>query len=139
MIHNRHPIRAALAVTVALLATAASPALARPAAFPPPAHPVHLEATTVATASPCSEVCSGGYIGTPQQLAAAAAFNAAHPRPSQATTVRVVTHSNGFDWGDAAIGAGVAIVLILIAVGGVRVSANRRAHPLGGESVSAAR
>jgi hypothetical protein len=58
-----------------------------------------------------SEVVSGGGYGNPA---------------APATLVRVVHHDNGFDWGDAGIGAGSAIALMLLlgaaalSAGGVR-------------------
>ena len=43
----------------------------------------------------------------------------------QPTTVRVTTHNNPFDWGDAAIGAAGGLVISLLIVGGVAVSQRR--------------
>jgi hypothetical protein len=48
------------------------------------------------------------------------------------------TSGGGFDWGDAAIGAGGTIVLLLVVVGGARAAAGHRARRLGERPMSAA-
>jgi hypothetical protein len=61
---------------------------------------------------PCSEVCSaGGYVN-----------------PTAPTTVvRAVAPSDGFDWGDAGIGAAGALALMLLILGAtVRATSTRR-------------
>lgn len=62
----------------------------------------------------------------PLQICAAAfsydvpnASNAPSARP---TAVPVVTHSSGFDWGDAAIGAAATMVLVGVGLGGIRAA-----------------
>ena len=40
--------------------------------------------------------------------------------------VRVVTSHGGFDWGDAGIGAGAALVLLAIGLTGTRAATNSR-------------
>lgn len=45
------------------------------------------------------------------------------------TIVRVVAPSNGFDWGDAAIGAAGGFALSMIGIGGVVVVSRRRTPP----------
>jgi hypothetical protein len=47
--------------------------------------------------------------------------------PTQLRVVEV-SSASGFDWGDAAIGAGAAIALAMIAVGGAMAS-HRARHP----------
>ena len=46
--------------------------------------------------------------------------------------------SDDFDWGDAAVGAGGAVVILLVGAGGVRAAAVRRARDTGGAEVTAA-
>jgi hypothetical protein len=139
MIHARHRASSTLAVTLALLAGAAAPAMAVPDLNPILA-PSQTRSSTAASTSPCSEVCSGGGYGiVSHRVVTSATLPAARPHASQPTVVRVVTHSSGFDWGDAAIGAGGAIIFVLVAFGGARATATRRAHPLGENPASAAR
>jgi hypothetical protein len=47
--------------------------------------------------------------------------------PPAAPTVS--TPGNGFDWGDAAIGAAAGIALSLLALGGVLIASRRRSYP----------
>jgi hypothetical protein len=85
------------------------------------------------SASPCSEVCSANDYGAARTGAAlphdprprAVALAAPSPR---LTVVRVVhAPGNGFDWGDAGIGAGGALALMTLLVGSVvGVGAMRR-------------
>ena len=106
---------------------------------------VHLTTATPASTGPCSEVCSaGGYVSVsqpastpddsgaalphdsrPRSIALSSAYKTASIPP---TVVRVVTHSDGFDWGDAGIGAGGTLALTLIALGGVLAATNRRSR-----------
>ena len=65
--------------------------------------PVHR--VTPTTSGPRSEVVSGGGYGS----------GTAAP-----TVVRVVDGNSGFDWGDAAIGAGGGIALSILGLGGAR-------------------
>ena len=53
---------------------------------------------------------------------------------TKAYTVRVVevAHSGGFDWGDAGIGAGFALGLIVLGAGGMLAFARRRYAAPGG-------
>jgi hypothetical protein len=129
MLRFRHRIAPAIALTVVL--AAAAPAVARPqlnslastASTPAPGGYILAEKTvatagasdpTVATAAgPRSEVVSGhGYV------------NPAAP----ATVVRTVAPSDGFDWGDAGVGAAGALVLMLVISGGVLGVTNARRH-----------
>jgi hypothetical protein len=66
--------------------------------------------------SPGSDVLSGhGYVNP----------------TAPATVVRTVAPSNGFDWGDAAIGAGAAIVLLLVVGAGAFGVTSGRRHAAG--------
>ena len=64
----------------------------------------------------CSEVCSGGGYGSVSRASIPPAV------------VRVVTHSGGFDWGDAGIGAGGMLALTVIGLGGALTLTRRRNH-----------
>ena len=77
--------------------------------------------------APCSEVCSGGGYGLVSQPSRTrddfSASNAARIPPAAA---RAVTASAGFHWGDAGIGAGGMLVLIVIGLGGALTLTHRR-------------
>lgn len=78
---------------------------------------------------PCSEVCSAGA----RSYASLSAPRGTVTVPPAA--VRVVSHPAGFHWGDAAIGAGVSLVLVAIGLTGVRAAASGRRGDSGEESV----
>ena len=48
-----------------------------------------------------------------------------HVSPRSAAIAQAPTTDNGFDWGDAGIGAGGAAVVVLLALGGVAALRNR--------------
>jgi hypothetical protein len=115
MIRHHNRIARAAALTLALAAIAASPA----SATPPPASPAPcsdvcpaaVTTHTPATSALCGDVCSGhgyGSVGVPS------------------TVVRTISSDSGFDWGDAGIGAGGALGLVLAATGGTLLLAHRR-------------
>lgn len=112
MIHNRYLRSVALALATVLLLS--GPAMAA-GLFEPHAAQIQTTPTHVQSTNLCSEVCLSAlavrHVGTGRPLAA------------------VSPHGNSFDWGDAAIGAGAAIVLMLVIAGGVRHTVNRRTHP----------
>jgi hypothetical protein len=131
MIRHHQRIARAAALTLALTAIAASPASANP----PPTSP-----------GTCSEVCSGGGYG-PGPSRPAATPTSSQPRSKIANTgtcseacsgngydlarvpptvVRSTSGASGFDWGDAGIGAGAALGLMLAATGGILLLAHRR-------------
>jgi hypothetical protein len=128
MVRHHYRIASAIALTLALVAAAS--ASARPALNP--AFGV-AEPSVPASTNPCSEVCSAsGYTTT--RVAVTSARSGAtlphDPRPrSEAlashgsdgapTVVRVVSPATGFDWGDAGIGAGSALALMTLLIGGV--------------------
>jgi hypothetical protein len=69
-----------------------------------------ISAPTSAFSGPRSEVVSGGGYGS-----------------TPTSVVRMVTPSTGFDWGDAGVGAGAAVLVMLLALGGaLGVSSARR-------------
>jgi hypothetical protein len=151
MTYQYRRIKYALGVTLAAAVCAASPAAARFELNPPQANGPQ----TTASTGVCSEVCSGGGY-TPQITATSAlaepgarlphnprdrpavptgAQGAGHPA---APTVHVVAHDSGFHWGDAAIGAGAAIVLLLVTGLGARATATRRSRRLAQSGAGAA-
>jgi hypothetical protein len=132
MVRYHHRI-AAPVVALGLALAAAGPASAR---FDPNPAPIATSSSSPNT-SLCSEVCSAsGYTAgsqsgatlphDPRTRSAALAAGPTQPRPT-ATVVRVVPPKDGFDWGDAGIGAGGAIVLVmLVGAGALGVTAARR-------------
>jgi hypothetical protein len=59
----------------------------------------------------------------------ASTYNPNGPATGQPSTiVRVVAPSNGFDWGDAAIGAAAGLGISLVALGGGIAASRRRDH-----------
>ena len=94
----------------------------------PPAYSLPMILLGVGDAGPCSEVCSGGgyeSVGPPSRT----------PRDSSAhDTARIppaggrVTDSAGFHWGDAGIGAGAMLALIVLGLGGALTVTRRRNH-----------
>ena len=85
---------------------------------------VAVAALAAAPASALARTDSGGYTltGVPDSVASA--------QPSSPPTVTIVkTQDSGFDWGDAAIGAGAGAALLLIGLGGTAgVVRHRHAH-----------
>ena len=49
-----------------------------------------------------------------------------NPAPAPTTTVRVITPTGGFDWGDAGIGAAAGVALSMIGLGGALAVSQRR-------------
>jgi hypothetical protein len=124
-------------------ATIAAGGQAPTAARPNPDEQTLTQAT--ANSGPCSEACSGsGYdlAGTssvesgarlPHNPLAGTGLLSQQPSRLVAATrtpavVHVTAPSGGFDWGDAGVGAGGMLALILIAAGGVLTMARRRTH-----------
>ena len=148
MFHQLHRLKLAFGLSVVLTAVAAAPAAAMFVAnghgpVIVPAHP-STQATSDVTTSPCSEVCSGGSV-TGQSSSVPldpwvhnVATQGTVTHPTQPTVVRVVAHNDGFDWGDAAIGAGAAAAILLIIVGGAGATTARRGRRLGGSRATVA-
>jgi hypothetical protein len=128
-------IKSALAATLALSAIAASSAVARPAAYLP-------SSSGSGTASTCTEVCSGGGYSTAPHAQLGPAHQTAtpaHNTPSRSVAdSSTAASAGGFDWGDAAIGAGGAVVILIVGAGGVHAAALRRSRHAGGVEVTAA-
>ncbi len=147
---GQHRTTAAVAITLALTASLAPIASADPAPLAPaevaiaathgsgPVGPNPDQQTASAATTypgPCSEICSGSAGGygstsqparTPNEAGATVTHGTANPAP---TVVRVVTQSGGFDWRDAGIGAGAALVLLGIGLTATRAATtSRRRH-----------
>jgi hypothetical protein len=92
-----------------------------------PTYSIPMILNNVGNPAPCSEVCSGGGYGLlsqqPQTPDDSSTYHAAKTPP---TVVRVVTASAGFHWGDAGIGAGGMLALIVIGLGGALTLTRRR-------------
>jgi hypothetical protein len=156
MIRHHHRITHAVALTLALTALATSPALAMPVPDSPgpcseacsgggygsgPSRPAATPTSTqphqIAGTGPCSEVCSGRGYGSSAIRSAAtptstgpgsgvSSTNGYDPARVLATVVRTTSGASAFDWGDAGIGAGAALGLVLAATGGTLLLAHRR-------------
>lgn len=136
MLHKNRHFGLTVALTLALAAISAAPAAALPdPGFQGPlVQPNHQSAPSV-----CSEVCSsGGY--TPAPAAKTSSIAVSHARRVPPTVIstplvaapapaRVVPHTGGFNWGDAAIGAG-GMITILVLTGGVLMTSMRRSRQL---------
>jgi hypothetical protein len=113
-----------IATTLAISVVGASAASAR--YLPEPTPSATDQATTVRQAvspNPDQQAPSTGHgappvaSGTPQT----AVFNSARPNPAAGgahPTAAASTPSNGFDWGDAAVGAGVAAAIAALVTAG---------------------
>lgn len=92
-----------------------------------PAYSLPIILNNVGNPAPCSEVCSGGGYGLVSQPSRtpddSGAYRTARIPPAP---VRVVTASAGFHWGDAGIGAGGMLALIVIGLGGALTLTRRR-------------
>jgi hypothetical protein len=116
-----------------------------------PAYSLPIILNDLGSPAPCSEVCSGGGYGSvsqpswtpddsgarlphdsrPRSVVLSSGYNTASVPPA---AMRVVTHSGGFDWGDAGIGAGGMLALIVIALGGALTLTRRRNHHIHGHT-----
>jgi hypothetical protein len=114
----------ATGVTTALALTA----VAVPGAFARPAEPMHTAAADRALAAQGSPAPSD--LRTPDAIDAA---DAAAPQGTSSSPVRIVraeqSTTSGFDWGDAAIGAGGTFVAIVLSAGAVTALSRRRGRP----------
>lgn len=115
---GRHRITTTAALTLALAASAPAPASAT-------SHP--------RSTGPCSEVCSGGGYGQPAsspastRLCSEVCSGAGYRTANVPTTVvRLVAAKSGFQWGDAGIGAGATLGIVLVGTGGTLLLVRRR-------------
>src|SRR3954452_7245350 len=119
--------RTATALATGVTAALALATVAVPGALAQPADPVHTAAADLAHAERGSSTAAD--LRTPDAVdAAEGSARQAGPTVSPVTVVRT-GHGGGFDWGDAAIGAGGTIAAI--ALSGVAATAltRRRVHP----------
>ena len=130
--HHRH-ISTAVALVVAL-AAAPSAASARP--FQPISRPATSQTQAAPAvnphsreaANPAARAIQAQAARVAHQLAARDALaGRATPSPPSPLIVTVF-QPNGFDWGDAGIGAGAVIAISLIALGGTLAVTHRHDH-----------
>jgi hypothetical protein len=71
---------------------------------------------------------NGSYVPAPaaSTRAAVQAAQASAPPSTPPAIVRVTAHSNGFDWGDAGIGAAGGVALSMIGLGGTLAVSQHR-------------
>ena len=133
-----HHRTATIALALALAAGVPAGAAAQQPGSPAPASPCSEVCSgggyaAAGNPAPCSEVCSGGGYGSVSQPSRtpdhSSTSNTARIPP---TAVRVVTPSAGFHWGDAGIGAGGMLALIVIGLGGALTLTHRRNHRIHG-------
>jgi hypothetical protein len=129
--HHRH-ISTAVALVVAL-AAAPSAASARP--FQPIAQPPSSQTQTPSavnprsrdTANPAVRAIQGQSARVAHQLAARDALAGRATLSPPPASIVTVFQPNGFDWGDAGIGAGATLGLILILLGSTLYLTHRHA------------
>lgn len=80
------------------------------------------------TPGPCSEVCSGGGYGRGGPPSRTPGDSSAGNTVRALPRGRVVTGSAGFHWGDAGIGAGGMLAVIVLGLGGALSLTHRRNH-----------
>lgn len=157
MLYQAHRFKLVLALSLTLAAVAAAPAAAMfagplgPQPVPPRtqsslcsevcsgggyARPTQTRSAILAQSSLCSEVCGGRGYGRVTQ-AGSAAFAASKPVSGPAVGHSDIPqgtlnrHSRGFAWGDAGIGAGAAVALLVIIVGGAGAASALRTRRVG--------
>jgi hypothetical protein len=120
--------RTAKALATGLTAGVALTAVAVPSAFAHPAEPMHTAALDRALAARGSSTPTD--LRTPDAVDAAAARPQATATASPSKVVRVgQSPSSGFDWGDAAIGAGGAVIAITLSASAAMALSRRRQGP----------
>lgn len=133
MFRNHRPRSLALLVT-SLLLVSAGPAMAA-GRFAPPPQVTATQSSHVQSPTLCSEVCGSALASSHAVLSHTYSrpdkqLLSPPTSPSTPTVAHVTTSSdgNGFDWGDAAIGAGAAIIVMLV-IGGSFAASTRRTRP----------
>ena len=94
----------------------------------PPAYSLPMILLGVGDPGPCSDVCSGGGYGSVGPPPRTPRDPSAHDTAKIPPAVWRVTDSAGFHWGDAAIGAGAMLALIVLGLGGGLTLTRRRNH-----------
>lgn len=134
---RNHTIRTTLALTMALGVIA--PAAHARYAVDPSAQAVSASSQDVKSAQDLGRAVP---TSLPQDVKSAQDLRGTAPTSSLAGTVDsgrhviTVSNPNGFDWGDAAIGAAGGLGLALAAVGSTLVVAGRRRRPIPRQLVS---
>jgi hypothetical protein len=146
--HRTATLALALALAAGVPAAAAAQQLGQPDSPAPPSpcsevcsgggytsatgtttSPAYSSPIILGNPAPCSEVCSGGGYGPASPPSRTPDHSSAyHPAMIPPTAVRVVTQDAGFHWGDAGIGAGGMLALIVIGLGGALTVTRRRSH-----------
>ena len=126
MIRSTPQGRAGRTLVTAVAAAIATTAVAVPSAFAQPADPVHTAASDRALAAQGSP--AGDDLRTPDAIEAGQSERiAAAPRPVKVVEAAQPS-ADGFDWGDAAVGAGGALGAVLLCAGGA-MGLMRRQRP----------
>jgi hypothetical protein len=94
----------------------------------PPAYSLPMILLGAGDPGPCSEVCSGGGYGSVGPPSRTPGDSSAHDTARIPPAGGRVTDSAGFHWGDAGIGAGAMLALIVLGLGGALTLTRRRNH-----------
>jgi hypothetical protein len=94
----------------------------------PPAYSLPMILLGVGNLGPCSEVCSGGGYGSVGPPSRTPRDSSAHDTARIPPVGGRVTDSAGFHWGNAGIGAGAMLALIVLGLGGALTLTRRRNH-----------
>jgi hypothetical protein len=94
----------------------------------PPAYSLPMILLGAGDPGPCSEVCSGGGYGSVGPPSRTPGDSSAHDTARIPPAGGRVTASAGFHWGDAGIGAGAMLALIVLGLGGALTLTHRRGH-----------
>jgi hypothetical protein len=101
-----------------------------PGATTCPAYSLPTILNHLANPAPCSEPCpAGGRYGSaspPSQTPDTC--TASHPAKIPPTAVHIAAHTDRFHWGDAGIGAGAMLAVIVTGLGGALTLTRRRSH-----------
>jgi hypothetical protein len=135
MVRHHHRIAPAIVLTLAL-------AVAAPASARFDLNPVvgKAHSATQTTTNVCSEACSGGGYPSLGRYSSVGGYSVKHVaavppptgtanlpgNPTGPAVARVTASSDGFHWGDAGIGAGGAVALMVLVAGGVLVTTSNR-------------
>jgi hypothetical protein len=122
MFRHHHPTSGVIALALALAAVAPAGASARYAQDPPPTTSQTQALAAVNrhsrdAANPAVRAIQAQAARVARELAARDAASGTPITSSQPAAMVTVFQPNGFDWGDAGIGAGAALALILVLLG----------------------
>ena len=94
----------------------------------PPAYSLPMILPGAGAPGPCSEVCSGGGYGSVGPSSRTPGDSSAHDTATIPPAGGRVTDSAGFHWGDAGIGAGAMLAMIVLGLGGALTLTRRDNH-----------